>query len=223
MKNLPLLIATVIGSIALIFGIAAVFSNSAGTGQQPAQQLSNEQVVGANPHTIRAADDASGSASVTIVEFSDFQCPACRSAEPLVKSILEQNPDDVELVYRHFPLSNIHPYAQLAGQASEVAAEEEVFWEYHDLLFENQTEWSDAGSRGTAMELFIGYFEQLEVDTAEIESRIESQEVKERVLDDLSAGNQLGVQGTPTFYVNGTQTTAQQLQSAVQSALVETE
>lgn len=221
MKNIPLLVATVIGSLALIFGIAAIFS---GSGSAPAdRQFTNEEVVGTNPHTLRLAEDASGSASVTIVEFSDFECPACASAEPTLKALLSQYPDEVELVYRHFPLSNIHAYAQLAAQASEVAAEQDEFWAYHDLLFDNQNEWSSVNSRDTALDLFIGYMTELDLDTEGVAERIESQEIKDRVLDDLSAGNQLGVQGTPTFYVNGEQTTAQQLPTAVQSVLQKTQ
>jgi protein-disulfide isomerase len=216
MKNLPLLIATVIGSLALIFGVAAIFSNSA---QQSQQAFPAEQVVGADPHSITTGD----SPEVTIVEFSDFQCPACKSVEPAIEQLIasyeSEDTADIEFVYRHFPLSNIHAHAQLAAQASEVAAEEGKFWEYKDLLFENQSEWDAAGSRGEALDLFITYMEELEIDTTDITTRIESQAIKDRVLDDVSAGRQLGVQGTPTFFVNGVQTPAPQLQSAVESAL----
>jgi len=116
MKNLPLLIGTIIGTLILVGGIAFFFSKETTVSSQPVDQAelvsgTNNKVGGENP-------------VATIVEFSDLQCPACRASQPLVKAVLEEYGDQVQLVYRHFPLDQIHPFARTAAIASEIAAEE---------------------------------------------------------------------------------------------------
>lgn len=151
------------------------------------------------------ADHISGSASasVTLVEYSDYQCPACASFYPIIKQILsEPGSEHVRFVYRNFPLTNIHPNAQLSAQASEAAALQGKFWEMHDMLFENQAKWSgmsNAGARAT----FEGYASTLGLDTAKFKRDIDSDAVKAKIRADIEGGTASGVNATPTFFING--------------------
>jgi len=148
MKNLPLLLATVLGTIVLIVAAAVFLSPTQNNANQSKEIDQVSLLAGANH--VRGPENA----PITIVEFSDLQCPACRSAAPLAKAVLEKYPDQVRLVYRHFPLVTIHKYAQVAALTSEVAAEQNKFWEFHDLVFENQAEWSSLGSQNEVITTF---------------------------------------------------------------------
>ncbi len=170
------------------------------------------------------ASNANGpeSAPITIVEFSDFQCPACRAAQPLVKQMLAEYPEKVRLVYRHFPLDNSHRNARTAAQAAEVAASYGKFWEFHDKLFETQETWGDLTDKTKVQETFAEYAAQLEIDKTEFLSKIESQEVIDAVQADAAAATALQVNATPTFFVNGVQTSAPDLRATIDSLLAST-
>lgn len=210
MKNLPLLLGTLLVTAALIAGVVFSFSKATTT-----QEVADQSVlITTKPHA-KGPDDA----LVTIVEFSDFQCPACRATYPLVEKVVNQYPDQVRLIYRQYPLTQIHPHAQLAAQATEVAAEEGLFWEYHDLLFENQESWSKLEGKNDFLEQLTGYAEQLGIDKASFSERIESDYIKSLVNEDVVAGNQLNIKGTPTLYVNGQPSPASQLTQVVESII----
>ncbi|MEY3470711.1 MAG: hypothetical protein RLZZ223_61 [Candidatus Parcubacteria bacterium] len=141
-------------------------------------------------------------AKVTLVEYSDFQCPACKSYESIIKQLLDSySPDDLRIVYRHFPLRSIHPNADLAAQAAEAAGEEGKFWEMKDLLFEKQSEWAkEKDPRG----LFGAYAKAIGLDVAEFDEDLKSDDdSKERVEKDYQSGVAIGVNSTPTFILNG--------------------
>ena len=141
-------------------------------------------------------------AKVTLVEYSDFQCPACKAYEDIVKQLIESySAEDLKIVYRHFPLRSIHPNADLAAQAAEAAGEEGKFWEMKDLLFKNQAEWAqEKDPRG----LFGAYAKSLGLDVAEFdEDLLPEDDSKERVEKDYESGVALGVISTPTFILNG--------------------
>ena len=139
-------------------------------------------------------------ATVTLVEYADFQCPGCASAYPVVNSLLEDYGDDMRFVYRHFPLG-FHENAVPSGRAAEAAGQQGKFFEMHDLLYDNQDEWSDVRNPDA---LFRGYAEELELDLEAFDVAYESDETRERVEAGLESGRQFGVTGTPSFYVNGT-------------------
>lgn len=141
-------------------------------------------------------------AKVTLVEYSDFQCPACKAFEDIVKQLRESySAEDLKIVYRHFPLRSIHPNADLAAQAAEAAGEEGKFWEMKDLLFKNQAEWSqEKDPKG----LFGAYAKAIGLDVAEFdEDLLPEDDSKERVEKDYQSGVALGVNSTPTFILNG--------------------
>jgi len=152
------------------------------------------------PIEISVDDDPSlgqRDAPVTIVEFSDYQCPFCVRAESTVKQILDTHGSKVRFVYRDYPLS-FHQYAQKAAEASECADEQGKFWEYHDLLFEKQNEWS-----GIGISKFKEYAKQLGLDTQRFNRCLDEDEMAQEVKNDFQEGQSYGVSGTPAFFVNG--------------------
>jgi len=138
-------------------------------------------------------------APVTLIEYSDFQCPACASFFPVVKQLLEDYPDEVRFVYRHFPLRSIHAKAQLAGQAAEAAGLQDMFWEMHDMLFIRQSEWSS----GNHKDLFIAYAQELGLDVDKFKEDLGSSFTKDRVDQDFISAQQANLSSTPSFFVNG--------------------
>lgn len=134
-------------------------------------------------------------APVTLVEYGDFQCPYCRAAYPVVEELLELRPDAVRFAYRHFPIVNVHPYAELAAEVAEAAGARDAFWPMHSWLFENQEEINPAGLGAGVQRLGIP-FEDVDREVAE-------HLWADRVRRDFVSGVRSGVNGTPTFFVNG--------------------
>jgi protein-disulfide isomerase len=134
-------------------------------------------------------------APVTIVEFSDFECPFCLRIHPTLKRVMEEYQGQVRLVFRQFPLNNIHPNAQKAAEASLCADAQGKFWEMHDAMFDNPRELGVADLKTRAAELGL--------DEESFASCLDSGEFAERVTADLNAGRALGVSGTPALYING--------------------
>ena len=143
-------------------------------------------------------------AKAVIVEFSDFQCPACKAAEPTVKKVLADFKDRVRLVYRDFPLDmgcnpalqrQLHPFACKAALAANCANEQGKFWAYHDVLFERQPAFSDENLKKYAADLGL-------VST-QFDACLYSSKHLDEIKKDLADGSSLGIQGTPTFFVNG--------------------
>ena len=139
-------------------------------------------------------------AEVTLIEYADYECPACASYQPLLNQVQDEYPDKVKIVYRHFPLITIHPNAFSASKAAEAAGLQDKFWKMHEILYEKQEEWSEERN---AKNTFIGYAESLELDVDKFKNDFESEEVKKRVEEDLIEAQSLGLSGTPTFYLNG--------------------
>lgn len=151
-----------------------------------------------------------GSGEITLVEFSDFQCPACQAVQQPLKQILSKYEGKVTFVYRHFPLITIHKNAQIAALASEAAHAQGKFWEWHDLLFEKQTEW---GSADDPTQDFMAYAVLLEMDTEKFIADMESQEAKDAVSLDLLFTTQNRLTGTPTFFLNGSKIEFNQIEA----------
>jgi protein-disulfide isomerase len=134
-------------------------------------------------------------AAVTVVEFGDFECPNCKQAAPAVKLLLERFDEKVRYVWRHFPLTEVHPHALMAAQASEAAAGQQQFWPMHDLLFENQTH--------LKAQQLKSYAERLGLDMARYTSEMDDEIYLQRVREHMDSGKKSGVRATPTFFVNG--------------------
>ena len=134
-------------------------------------------------------------ASVTVVEFGDFECPNCKQAAPAVKLLLERFEERVRFAFRHFPLTEVHPHALMAAQAAEAASGQGKFWQMHDVLFENQTH--------LKAEHLRGYAERLGLDMTRYTAEMDDEIYLQRVREHMESARHSGVRGTPTFFVNG--------------------
>lgn len=151
---------------------------------------------------ISAEENSKGpeDAAVTLVEYADFQCPACASYFPLVEQLSKEYSDKMRIVSRHFPLRSIHKHAQISAQAAEAAAKQEKYWEMASLLYKKQDEWSNTRDpRG----LFKQYAEELSLNLNQFEKDMNSSEAKAKVDADYESALSLGINSTPTFYLNG--------------------
>ena len=145
-------------------------------------------------------------AKVTIVAFSDLQCPYCKKFidDGTLEQIKKEYVDNgkVAFAFRHFPLTSIHPNAQKAAEAAECANEQGQFWKFHDLVFENQDTWSPL-TTDDAINSFVDYAGQLGLNTSQFQSCVESDKYKDAVDGDTNDGFAAQVDGTPAFFVNG--------------------
>jgi len=139
-------------------------------------------------------------AKVTLIEYGDFQCPACGSYYPMVKNLNKDFGDKLRIVFRNFPLTQIHSNAQIASQAAEAAGLQNKFWEMHDMLFENQKEWSNLSNPKST---FRSYAEKIGMDAGKFETDIGAAAVKSLVDEDVKSGNAAKVSSTPSFFLNG--------------------
>jgi len=140
---------------------------------------------------------ATSSATVTLVEFSDFQCAACGVYYPMVTQVIKDFKDSMTFVYRNFPLTDLHPNAQLAAQAAEAAGMQGKYWEMHDILFTKQSEWSASGA---VRDIFAQYAQSLGITVNQFKKDIDSDAVKNKISQDVNDGKALGINGTPTFF-----------------------
>lgn len=146
---------------------------------------------------VSAEDHVQGDAkaSITLVEYGDFECPHCGMAYPIVKQIQEEFGDELRFVYRHFPLTQIHQMAEPAAEATESAAAQGHFWEMHDAIFES----NDVLELGT----LVSTAEEIGLDGEAVETAMEQRQYAERIQRDVDGGMESGVHGTPTFFING--------------------
>lgn len=149
---------------------------------------------------VRAGSHQKGEGTVQLVEFGDFQCPACASMYPVVEQLLKENEGKVKFTFRNFPITQIHPNATAAHNAAESAGEQGKYWEYYAKLYENQQEWSSLPS---PIETFERYASEVGIDPGQVRDAVQSQKYRTKINQGVSDGTALGVQSTPTFFVNG--------------------
>jgi protein-disulfide isomerase len=137
----------------------------------------------------------SAGAPVTLVQYGDYECPYCGQAYPIVKAVQARMGDRLRFVFRNFPISTSHPHAEHAAEAAEAAGAQGKFWEMHDLLYERQQHLGDGDLRG--------YAEDLGLDVQRFDAEMSGHVHKARVHEDFMSGVRSGVNGTPTFYING--------------------
>ncbi len=189
------LFISIIGIITLIIVVGAAFFLGGKPAQQGGEKVDNTKLlVGAGTHQI-----GSSSARVTIVEFADFQCPACASAHPVVKQIVEEYKDRIYYVFRHFPLPG-HRNALSAAKAAEAAGKQGKFFEMHDLLFNNQADWAESNN---PEEIFRGYAQNLNLNLESFNTSFADTSLAKNIQKDQDDALQLGVNSTPTFFING--------------------
>jgi protein-disulfide isomerase len=184
-----LFIGIILGTVAIIAGGILLLSRSA-----VPVKVDSSLLIRADSNKI-----ASGSGTVTLVEFSDFQCPACGAYYAPVKQLVNEFKDSMTFVYRNFPLTTLHKNAQLAAAAAEAAGLQGSYWGMHDKLFETQTDWSNSD---TAKDIFITYAEGLKLDKNQFIKDLESDAVRAKIQKDVDDGNALAINSTPTFFLN---------------------
>jgi protein-disulfide isomerase len=146
---------------------------------------------------------ATSSAKVTLVEFGDYECPACGEYNSLVKELLTDFTGQINYVFRNFPLSQ-HTNAQISSQAAEAAGLQGKFWQMHDKLYETQKDWSTSSD---AKSIFIAYAQGLSLNIDKFKTDIDSQAVKDKIQSDANDGNLVKLTETPTFYLDGVKIT----------------
>lgn len=198
-KTMVIFIAVTLGILGGVGGLLWQFGSTA---EKPIADIA-----GAKTH-------AQGSGAVMIVEFSDFQCPACLAVQEPLKQILQKYEGKVEFVYRYFPLTTIHKNAQISAQAAEAAGLQGKFWEMHDKLFATQSVWAGIAD---PRETYAGYASELGMDKGKFLSDLDSQPVKDSVSRDILAATRYRLSGTPTFFVNGMRTEFSQIESKLSS------
>ncbi len=162
---------------------------------------STTQQIGEIP-AVTSADWISGNvdSNIVFVEYADFQCPACAAYHPLLKKLKQEYGTKVKFVFRHFPLTQVHPNALLASYAAEAAGAQGKFWEMHDKLFETQSAWSTSAN---AQSLFESYAGQLGLNVDQFKKDIDSGSTSQKVTSQQSGGTLAGIDSTPTFFING--------------------
>ena len=186
-------VALGVGLATLLILVGGIFFISRKSSTPP-QSLDTSLLIKNDSHKI-----ATDSATLTLVEFGDFQCPACGAVHPLVKKALTDYAGKINFVYRNFPLPQ-HANAIIAAEAADAAGAQGKYWEMYDKLYENQTEWSEEKD---PLPIFVNYSKDLGLDTKKFEADIKDPKFKAFIEADKRDGNILGVSSTPTFFLNG--------------------
>jgi protein-disulfide isomerase len=168
--------------------------------------------IGQNEH-VRGPQDA----ALTLIEYGDFQCPYCARAHAALTDLADELGEEsggIRLVYRHLPLSDLHPLAELAAEAAEAAASQGKFWDMHDMLFEQQRQVMDKQD-------LVVLAESLDLDVERFGAEVQARQHRPRVQHDLSRGHQDGASGTPTFFINGVRYHGDSDEDSLREALTE--
>ncbi len=147
------------------------------------------------PVSARDHFQGSADAAIVLVEYGDYECPYCGAAYPVVKELQHRMKNKLALVFRNFPLANAHPHAEFAAEAAEAAAAQGKFWEMHDMLYENQ--------EALDPENLVEYATALGLDIPRFTREMNEHVYASRVKEDFRSGVRSGVNGTPTFFING--------------------
>ncbi|MEZ4195227.1 MAG: thioredoxin domain-containing protein [Candidatus Paceibacterota bacterium] len=202
MKN-PWVIVLILAVV--LIGVSVWYSNSVSE--------SNNEGVAFTPHIKGNPESA-----VKLVEYSDFQCPACQAMTPILEEVLSEYGDQISFEYKHFPLP-MHSMAETAARAAEAAGQQGAFFEYHDLLFINQKSWSGSPN---ALGMFTQYAKELGLDLDKFKQHMNSSLVREKIKSEKNEGLEKGVTGTPSIFLNGTKmsfSTYEDFKAQVESAL----
>lgn len=138
-------------------------------------------------------------APIEIIEYSDFQCPACQKAQPELDKLFAAHPEKIRLIFHHFPLP-MHRWAAIAHQSAECAHEQGKFWEYHDRLYQHQKDWY---AEANPVETYLRYAGEIGLNLDAFVTCLSSEKIKRRILEEKAIGEQLKVNSTPTFFING--------------------
>jgi protein-disulfide isomerase len=167
---------------------------------------------------IRDNSHKQGTGDVQLVEYGDYQCPACGAAYPIVKQLQKDYDGKFTFYFRNFPLTQLHPNAMLAANAAEAAGAQNKFWEMHDKLYETQKDWADLPASDAEAKM-VGYAKDLGLDGDKFKTAVDNKDLQTTIDQDAADGTALGINGTPTFYFNGQQYTGKNDYASLRDAL----
>jgi protein-disulfide isomerase len=183
-----------IATILVVVVGSLFFTTSTPATKTPATPTAANLLIADNVYK-RGPDEA----KVVMVEFADFQCPACGAAHPITKQIAQDYGDKIQMVFRHFPLPQ-HKNAMDASRAAEAAGAQGKFWEMHDVLYEKQDDWSE---KSNAVDIFVQYAKDLGLNADQFKKDLVEHKFDNQITKGMTDGNAAGVNSTPTFYING--------------------
>ncbi len=217
MQNIKLLLGTLILTLVLVFGVSWLAENwlsPADTSSPYQKTATQEELVTESPHVLGATE----SARFTIVEFSDYICPACGSVSPQLEALVRRYPQDVRLIYRHFPLNNIHPNAFHLAEIAEAAALQGKFWETTDYIFENQATLTGK-SADESRQFVLANAEKIGLNVDQVQASLDTGEPKAKVEQDLRQAEMLSLSFTPSLFLNGELMPIDQIEQKISSEL----
>jgi len=188
-----------VGVVTLLIFVGGIFFFSKSSKSSPQEgnvDANSPLLVKSDSHQIASS---SANLKVTVVEFGDYQCPACEAAYPITKQMLADYQGKINFVFRNFPLP-MHPNAPEAAEAAEAAAVQGKFWEMHDKLYDTQNEWADLSN---PTDKFVSYAGDIGLNVDQFKADITSNKYADIIKADQSDGNSLGISATPTFFING--------------------
>lgn len=188
-----------IAAATLIIIIGGVFLMGRGN-KSAVTPTANPQLLVRGDSNQTATDSAQ--VKVMVVEFGDFECPACQEAHSVTKQMLKDYDGKVNFVFRNFPLPQ-HSKAQIAAEAAEAAGEQGKYWPMYDKIYENPSEWENSNQ---PLEIFSSFAKDLGLDVAKFQAAVKANKFADKIQRDLADGTALGINSTPTFFVNGKET-----------------
>ena len=188
--------------VGVVVVAAAVMSGGFSSGSNASGTLAG--FVATTAPAITSADWMRGdaTATVTMIEYGDFECPACAEYAQIVDQLVSAYGNRVIFAFRNFPLYTIHPDAQISAQAAEAAGLQGKYWEMNDLLYQKQNDWVTATPSSAVSEYFDGYATSLGLDVNKFNQDINSSQVTSKIAADVASGNAASIDHTPTFFVN---------------------
>jgi len=194
-QEIKILLGIGIVTAAILFGAIFLLGQQSSSSQN-AKSVDQSLLIRENSNKL-----GSDSAKIKFVEFGDLQCPACGQAYPVVKRVISDYNGKILFVFRNFPLS-IHQNSQVAAEAAEAAGAQGKYWEMNEMLYQNQGAWSASNS---VLDVFTDYAKTLKLDTEKFKQDVKDNKFAKKIQDDTNDGVALGVNATPTFYLNGKQ------------------
>jgi protein-disulfide isomerase len=194
------------------------------TQPEPAAIGLSSSFVSTTAAAVTSTDHVEGntSAKVSVIEYGDFQCPACGAYFPITQQIIANYGDKIAFVFRNYPLEQ-HADAQIASQAAEAAGLQGKYWQMHDMLYEDQNTWTNASPSNAVSQFFDGYASSTGINVAQFDKDINSAQVLAKIQNDLASGNAAAINHTPTFFINLKQiqdpTSYDQFKSVIDQAL----
>ena len=191
-------IVFIVLAVALAAGIAIYLGRQSTTSSASSDPAIATNTLPANPGGGHIRGKSS--ATVTLVEFGDYQCPSCGFYYPIVEELLKRYPDKVKLEFHHYPLIQMHQNALMAAKAAEAAGDQGKYFEMHDMLYQHQKDWSNLVSPEAQ---FLAYAGDIGLNVNQFMQSLKSLDVERRILEDIKRGSDAKVMGTPSFYING--------------------